>query len=1732
MSSASHLLAPRVTSHHASCQCTFLGESLVCPQNPRFQHRAIGLRVEGVKQSSSPSRKLSAASLCSCIWNGSCQGSASRRCVSAASVAETGAPTETEAAQERAELGAGARTLLLWQARAKPGSSRKAPQHRPDQLETSPASEHPLGSEQTVATAKAIKAPSRRKPGALLDSIRTKVLNASEDVVVKGAPESNLKARKPVAPHEDRRLGIGVGESASPKIPGPIQNEVPVLWSEDGARKGGRAVGGSPRGSVNGTASKVAPPEGGADVISFNGALWAVAAAASKIANGGVVEQKSTGAGEALPGGVSERGALRLNRRLIANGASFHAADLRGSEGAEGPSEEQSSAVMHVGGLPKTAAERGAGLKAKSKKAGPASASGQGTAFEDGVMEALRKNMIEALREKRPAGAGPPSAGPGGSVSEAGSSGALGELERPDVSGTEEESGRTDSGLSASTSGRDAAPARSRARKAKVSLATEILIEQALSEGEAPKEAPVRKTRKRVQKVVVVEGPATGEGEKPKRVRKRVRVRSAEVEGGPPDLGGAENKSTDAEEDREGVEVSEGSKGDSRSFRARRGKLPALGAATSPVETVGRERMQAGQISRPVQKKENSGSTVPAIVGSMILGAASGNEPTAVQSLGGLGPKLATQSVNKGSSSKEGSRKGGTEHTLRGRTGSLKPATSQVPLGPIQALRASAPSISSSESGTVVKGPKVATNRAGSGPVSLDVEEGFRGPKVATNRVVGGSLDGMEAEESVAEGPKLATMKVPLGPIAALRAAASQPANDLAPAVRIADEVLEVGPIQVLRSSGRHAVSAVTKRSAPLDYLSDLEEEEEEFEIGEGELDDGPIRGLRSSGGRAGVGSSYGAAALDYLSDLEEEDGEGIEEETAETPVGGSVASGVQGAQNPLKNSYYSDHLMESHSKTKFVWGRQNAHAKEGTFLEQLDYSIEPPEAEKVAEEMPIGGQRKRRRGMRSESPSRSGESVNRGTGESSQGEQKPTGGAKPSSEFLLMYATWRDLSEGRLDPAGYEVVSEKTGAVIGVVSALEPLTPAAEKEMEETGLQLHTGLLRMTAVAGFVDEYESERRTPAGSAGVPSGIEQRGFVESEAESASALFGGSEGKGAGDAKDDEELEREELLNALREFDGEEGVQSEGDESDSDWEELEDDTDSLASLDELKAALGGSDSEEEDEGGAGAAQREYAIPVIGEYIADVSVKERRIRVTLPGSLDRISRRPAILRGLGMALYKYCSGKNQSVKTLAEVKEKARGGRAGDGREQKRSLARQNSTVHPQITYIPTEKELLTDGREDILEDIELVGGFAAATNALGLSRQKRPIGFWENKLHLDAEIELFNYSRWTKRTNSETGEVYWVNLLNDMVAREKPPPPDSLTPPLPVSYREEDVDTACMPKRKDVQEAGRWDLHHAIVSHGGYTAVGRELGRQTPPRLPEGAPRLREQSSKYAFPEMLVSAIRKVMKEKNLTKLPSIRDFKEMGRNDIVLGFRRHGGVLAVAEMMNVEPKVELKPGPWTLESAAAALSEYVNEKAARTGQPRSMPTLKELQQAGRSNLRYVIQHFGQKVMAEQLGLPPNLSSHEKKRLRAAQTAAEGRAGQSVAELRAEAELRAIRSPWTLKLAAAALKEYVDEKAARTGQPRAMPTLKELLQAGQGDLRYVILHFGHKVMAEQLGLPPNVSTHEKNRMRAAQVAAEIRAGQSVAELRALWSKRQKVAQLARLGKRGDGGKVGK
>eukprot|EP00897_Mesotaenium_endlicherianum_P001888 jgi/Mesen1/1727/ME000138S00586 len=56
-------------------------------------------------------------------------------------------------------------------------------------------------------------------------------------------------------------------------------------------------------------------------------------------------------------------------------------------------------------------------------------------------------------------------------------------------------------------------------------------------------------------------------------------------------------------------------------------------------------------------------------------------------------------------------------------------------------------------------------------------------------------------------------------------------------------------------------------------------------------------------------------------------------------------------------------------------------------------------------------------------------------------------------------------------------------------------------------------------------------------------------------------------------------------------------------------------------------------------------------------------------------------------------------------------------------------------------------------------------------------------------------------------------------------------------PLPVSSSYFDMGTAVMPGVRHVKAAGRFDLHQAIIEHGGYKIVAKELGRARAPKTP-------------------------------------------------------------------------------------------------------------------------------------------------------------------------------------------------------------------------------------------------------------------------------------------------------
>ena len=73
--------------------------------------------------------------------------------------------------------------------------------------------------------------------------------------------------------------------------------------------------------------------------------------------------------------------------------------------------------------------------------------------------------------------------------------------------------------------------------------------------------------------------------------------------------------------------------------------------------------------------------------------------------------------------------------------------------------------------------------------------------------------------------------------------------------------------------------------------------------------------------------------------------------------------------------------------------------------------------------------------------------------------------------------------------------------------------------------------------------------------------------------------------------------------------------------------------------------------------------------------------------------------------------------------------------------------------------------------------------------------------------------------------AEEGEPYYHNTITGRSQWVEPQPPTKfLLDDEGTMLLAEDEQDRVMPSRKDVTSAGRYDLHHAIVYHGGYRAV--------------------------------------------------------------------------------------------------------------------------------------------------------------------------------------------------------------------------------------------------------------------------------------------------------------------
>lgn len=351
--------------------------------------------------------------------------------------------------------------------------------------------------------------------------------------------------------------------------------------------------------------------------------------------------------------------------------------------------------------------------------------------------------------------------------------------------------------------------------------------------------------------------------------------------------------------------------------------------------------------------------------------------------------------------------------------------------------------------------------------------------------------------------------------------------------------------------------------------------------------------------------------------------------------------------------------------------------------------------------------------------------------------------------------------------------------------------------------------------------------------------------------------------------------------------------------------------------------------------------EYLIPWVEDVVKEVDAKAQCILIKPPEGLLELAKRPELLRKIRVAL------ENFGLHTEGQAE-----------------------------PHMPTRRQLQAAGEHKLVEMIVAAGGFSSVAQDLRFRTKRRPVGFWEDLRNLDSEIEAFLGESWSEEQDAETGMTYYINLITNEVLHEKPASA-SIMNPTPVSQAWSDFGTAVMPRARALRKMGRFDLHNAIMMHGGYKEVAQQLGRMVVGR--------REVKD-------LESEILEFMHDHNLSLFPRPAQLMAENRDDLLVAVREEGGVVAVAKKMGLRAQRNGK-GRWkNVEEAAEAMKAYMMEnlleiypesakdrgeaiwaEALERGLLR-LPKQADILEDGRSDLRYALQKFGQEAIADRLGI--------------------------------------------------------------------------------------------------------------------------------------------------------------
>lgn len=335
-----------------------------------------------------------------------------------------------------------------------------------------------------------------------------------------------------------------------------------------------------------------------------------------------------------------------------------------------------------------------------------------------------------------------------------------------------------------------------------------------------------------------------------------------------------------------------------------------------------------------------------------------------------------------------------------------------------------------------------------------------------------------------------------------------------------------------------------------------------------------------------------------------------------------------------------------------------------------------------------------------------------------------------------------------------------------------------------------------------------------------------------------------------------------------------------------------------------------------------AYEQYQLPYVPEVILSVTAARKLIKARPPSGLIELGRRDMRIRQVRQALQDFWAAHTDH-----------------QGR-------------------MPTKARLLQAGYKDLVHAIE-ADGFLEVAQLLNMTGSRKPNGFWDNLEVLDEELSWFVASMWMELPHPEQPRrSYWHNPVLRTTQWREPDAPErvSLDGGGTQLFLEDERSTV-MPSRSAVQRAGRWDLHHAIMRHGGYRRVAAELER--PPawgRQPVEA-------------EALRTSLRSLSRQLHgkaaagqSGPMPTAAEVVEHESMHLWQSIMRAGGFHAVAGKVGLAAR-RSKRGLWKdADVAAAALLSFMTDS--QKVPAGYLPTREQLRVAGRHDLLHALQVHG------------------------------------------------------------------------------------------------------------------------------------------------------------------------